>query len=336
MRTKKKNVFNSILINARSILLKLLSLEKTLDELAADICIITETWLKNDHLDNQTLIDFQARSRYQLIRRDRTRGRGGGVGIVFNTDEIQLSRAKIPPNKHEILAAIGRRAGQRRKIVIIAVYIPPGYTADRTRSLCTSVNDTIQAMKKKYTNPYILIGGDFNRRDARATTSDHRDLRIIDTGPTRLNAVLDIQMSNMNELLIDQGTAPPIVSDQGIATDHLTVFASFRMARVPAYEIQNYTYHHINKEGDIAFGEWLRSQSWTTITEEEDASAQVDALHQLLQAGMDHAYEVKTRKKKSSEPPWMAEWLRDMIEDRRCLYRNETRKFQLAFIEEKN
>ena len=85
MKTKEKNVFNSILINARSVLPKLCSLHETLNELAADVCIITETWLEEKDSDNQELIDFQERTGYKLIRRDRFAGRGGRVGTVSYT-----------------------------------------------------------------------------------------------------------------------------------------------------------------------------------------------------------------------------------------------------------
>ena len=142
MKIKEKNVFNSILINARSVLPKLCSLNETLNELAADVCIITETWLKEKDSDNQELIDFQERTGYKLIRRDRFPGRGGGVGILYNTSSIEMVKIKIPFNKHEIVAAIGRRAGQRKKIVVIGAYLPPNYCSARNKSFYVTMNNT--------------------------------------------------------------------------------------------------------------------------------------------------------------------------------------------------
>ena len=43
----KKNVFTIALINARSIKPKLDSFKLTLNELGADVCLLTETWLKD-------------------------------------------------------------------------------------------------------------------------------------------------------------------------------------------------------------------------------------------------------------------------------------------------
>ena len=66
-----------------------------------------------------------------FIRRDRADGRrGGGVAICFKNSLIDMSRIKLPPTKHEIVGAIGRRVGQRRKFAVLAVYLPPAMRAD--------------------------------------------------------------------------------------------------------------------------------------------------------------------------------------------------------------
>ena len=66
MKTKEKNIFTSILINTRSVLPKLQSLHDTLNELAADVCVVTEKWLKEQDCDNQQLIDFQEKQAINL------------------------------------------------------------------------------------------------------------------------------------------------------------------------------------------------------------------------------------------------------------------------------
>ena len=46
-----------------------------------------------------------------------------------------------------------------------------------------------------------------------------------------------------------------------------------------------------------------------------------EELHNLFHEGMAQSYQWKTRKKKTSEPCWMTDWLRNMIEDRRRMFR---------------
>ena len=43
----------------------------------------------------------------------------------------------------------------------------------------------------------------------------------------------------------------------------------------------------------------------------------VEILQSGFAAGLDLAFERKTRVKKESEPPWMTDWMRELIEDRR-------------------
>ena len=184
------------------------------------------------------------------------------------------------------------------------------------------MNDALMTIKNKYSNPYIFVGGDFNRRNFREATREYPEIRAIHTGPTRGPLTLDIIASNTNDHLIDAGTTDPIYNENNVPTDHLSVYCRHRMPRVPSYEIQQYSYFHLDEAGDLKFGRWLEAQTWDAVYKEEDVSNKTAALHDLFNQGMRHSYEWKTRKKKSSEPCWMPQWLRDMIEDRRKMFQN--------------
>lgn len=222
----KKNIFVVALINARSLKDKLNSLQDNLTEMGADLCLLTETWFKECSQINMILEDFTNRTDFGFIRRDRTGlKRGGGVAICYDKNKISFVRSKLPPSKHEVLAAVGRRTGQRRKIVCIVVYVPPWYNADQNRSLYSYINDVILAIKNKYESPYILIGGDFNKRSVSEATRDFPEIKQIVTGATRGDNVLDIMTCNFSGSLVDCGTSNPIEDQFGIGSDHLTVYA---------------------------------------------------------------------------------------------------------------
>lgn len=85
--------------------------------------------------------------------------RGGGVAVCYKSGMISFSKAKIPPSKHEVYAAVGRRTGQRRKVVVLVAYIPPYYNADQNKSFYNYVNDAPLALKAKYDDPYFFVGG---------------------------------------------------------------------------------------------------------------------------------------------------------------------------------
>ena len=66
----KKNIFTFALLNARSLKNKIDSLEKTMNELGTDICVITETWFKPEDQSIKTLLeDFKHRTGYDFLRR---------------------------------------------------------------------------------------------------------------------------------------------------------------------------------------------------------------------------------------------------------------------------
>ena len=119
-----------------------------------------------------------------------------------------MSRARLPDSKFEVVAATGRRKGQRRKILIIAVYIPPWYAAERSRKCLRYVNDCLLLLTTRYDDPYIFIGGDYNRRDARMAAADFPHIKIVNTPPTRGNACLDLISTNVPDLIVDKGVTP--------------------------------------------------------------------------------------------------------------------------------
>ena len=323
----RRDVFTIALINARSLKPKLDSLKITLNELCADVCLITETWFQNTPVINSAVQDFTQKTDYEILRHDRKTGRrGGGVAVCFNRHKINFTKAKIPPTKHEVYAAVGRRTGQRRKVVVLVVYVPPYYNADQNRSLMSYTNDALLAIKAKYDDPAILMGGDFNRRDFRLATSEHQDMKQVSLGATRGTAALDIIATNINESIIDNGTTEAIWNECGTRTDHLTAYASFRMPRVPTYKIEKYSYRHLSEEAHLKFGKWLETIDWQPVLGTDSANEATAALHSIFEQGLETAYEYKTRKKKTSEPEWMTDWLRQDIEDRRKVFKTDQKR----------
>ena len=272
--------------------------------------------------------DFESSSNYCFIRRDRADSRrGGGVAICFDHTKVQFSQARTPDTGHEIVAAIGRRRGQRRKILVIGVYLPPSYDADRSNECLACVNDIVQLLTARYNDPYVVVAGDFNKRNFRKATRDFPLIKPIVTPPTRGHNVLDIIATNFGDLVVDSGVCAPIRTDQeGIESDHLVVHAKVRMPRVPQYEVESYQYHRFDEQGRKKFGEWLRKADWESIYRHNTPTEKVRELHNVFSKATNECFELKTRKKKTSEPPWMTDAIRDAIRRRRAIYRREKRQ----------
>ena len=59
------------------------------------------------------------------------------------------------------------------------------------------LSDVLVRISGKYVSPYILIGGDMNRREITKATKDFPSIKKIITEPTRGKNVLDVSASNL-------------------------------------------------------------------------------------------------------------------------------------------
>ena len=136
---------------------------ETMQELDCEIAVATETWFRTGQELEKKLLDYEYQSGYAVIKRCRSTGRGGGVAIVYKKGDLKMDEVKTN-KKYEIVAAIARRTGQRRKIATIAVYIPPNYNSDQNAQCLEYINGLVASIKQKYNAPYVIIAGDFNHR----------------------------------------------------------------------------------------------------------------------------------------------------------------------------
>ena len=123
--------------NARSLAPKIDSLLDCFSELEADLAVITETWLRDGPELERDLQDLDDGAGVLSLTKNRepnpsTGTSHGGVAIMYKK---RLGRFKeIPvanPDKFEVLPAVGTIMGSSRKMVVVAAYIPPNYTASR-------------------------------------------------------------------------------------------------------------------------------------------------------------------------------------------------------------
>ena len=189
----------------RSLVPKLDSLSELHSELECDISIITETWAKDNDKINEVFNDHEDKTGYVFIRKDRVGDqRGGGVAISYKKDLITMTRARLPRSNFEIVAAVGRRTGQRRKVVVLALYIPPWFSAERNRKILRYINDCVILLCNRYDNLYLIVGGDYNGRSHIDSVKDSPMLKPVVTPPTRGSRTLDIILTNAQSDIVDQ------------------------------------------------------------------------------------------------------------------------------------
>ena len=79
------------------------------------------------------------------------------MAIFYDKSKIAFFIARLPHSKHEVMASIGRRTGQRRKCLII------GHTfhhAAQNISFYNYINDCVTTLLNKYDDPYVILAAD--------------------------------------------------------------------------------------------------------------------------------------------------------------------------------
>ena len=64
-------------------------------------------------------------------------------------------------------------------MLVVGVYVPPNYDSSTANDCLQYVNDTLIHLTRKYTDPHIMLGGDFNKKDAAKATTDLPAVKII-------------------------------------------------------------------------------------------------------------------------------------------------------------
>ena len=130
--------------------------------------------------------------------------------------------------------------------------MPPGDVAARGNNCLDFITDLVIQYKRKYSNPYVVVGGDFNQWKIDEALADFVDLSEAPVGPTRQGRSIDRLF--MIIPVSAAGTVPPLESDDSSKkSDHLIAFAEAQLERKEAYKWVTYSYRYYNKESEKLF-----------------------------------------------------------------------------------
>ena len=120
------------------------------------VIALTETWLNSNHSDDQIFLDD-----YNIFRRDRTTGRGGGVLTYIHHDIPCVRRADLEPAQTEMLC-IEIKYGQSI-VIFCTCYRPPGQNVEQVNEFFNELQQCIDSFLRLRPDCIILVG-DFNDR----------------------------------------------------------------------------------------------------------------------------------------------------------------------------
>ena len=164
--------------------------------MTADLSILTETWLTDGQTLDEDLDDLREGAGLDVMVNNRDPGaRGvshGGVAIAYRMATCSFKRIELDnPDRFEVIAALGTLPGHTRKVLVLGCYIPPGYNASRGNGCLDFIENLIIGFKRKYTNPYIVVAGDFNQWKINDVMVNFPDITEADVGPTRGDRSID-------------------------------------------------------------------------------------------------------------------------------------------------
>ena len=274
---KPHSKLSLMLLNARSLVNKLIDFQASIYSKSVDIIIVSETWLTSAILNHEILP-----SCYSVYRRDREDRRGGGVLIAIKSDIYSVRRTDLETNCELVVVEVNPSKGN--KFLVCGFYRPPS----TKREYLLELQNFLAKFNAERDPTPLYLCGDFNFPDINwdfqvAPGADNLSNMFCDIindslltqmnhAPTRITDntrnILDLVFTNHPERICGLMTF-----DCQLASDHLGVQFDIKTLtkreRVPRYV---YDFKKADFEGlrrsisvtqlDIGYDENDIDQSW--------------------------------------------------------------------------
>jgi hypothetical protein len=211
---------NCALVNCRSIKNKELSLVDLINDRQISIIALTETWLKNDPITDNCILNDASPPGYHFINSPRTGRRGGGIALIFmKTFNVVV----LPPPLHvthfEYLAT--RITFSSRTVIFVIIYRSPSSSLIQFFEQLTDFFSHYVAQYDEivFVGDFNLrINSDLNVRNQFFDLLDSLNLIQLVTMPThQLGGILDLVITRASSKVISKVTL-----SYGLA-DHFSV-----------------------------------------------------------------------------------------------------------------
>ena len=321
-RIKIQNIFNYALTNARSLLPKIDSLVNYFEEYNLSACLISETWMRQDRDTDGILEEVENGAHISMIRRDRGR-RGGGVAIAFDVRKMKLTKYRVNTRGFELVCATGKINNESRKLAVIAVYLPPKQTKNKTKEFCEVISDIIGKLKIELKDPYIILAGDINKKNIKPAFEEYTDIKQGPSLATRGGTALDLVFTNLGDPTKVR-SRPPLNADSGPKSDHNVLVLHHRLSHRHNFRKITIKHRRITEEGVKNFNRNVTLVDWRGI-EGDNPSETVNRVNSVLLKIMDKHLQWRSFVIKSTDKKWMTPKIRRLIKIRKRVFKNEGR-----------
>ena len=205
---KNESNFKCIIANARSLNPKIQSLYDNVHELDLSLAIVSETGLQDCKETDRLVVSMREGEGLDAVLKNRSKLRsggsvkGGGVAIIYNRDRIHMKPYKLKKTNHEIVAALGKIKNVKRRLLVFSIYLTPNARKQSAASFFRYLSDSIHTAKLHLKDPYILIGGDFNRHSVNDFLVQFQDIEEVYSDWTRYGVALDRCFTNLSQICL--------------------------------------------------------------------------------------------------------------------------------------
>ena len=302
--------------NARSISAKIPSVVEYFEESDLTFMTVTETWLTKSREDKEKLDELKESNSINFISKHRPT-RGGGVSIIFDSRRITLSPLPLEQcSGFEVVAAIGKLGNKGRKICIICIYIPPKMKVEQFGQLSEILRDNIEVIKEKH-DPVFVISGDMNKRKLFEELAIFPSLRLLETGATRGNAVLDQVITDLDTVV---RIRPPLTDINGMSSDHAVMLCTGSFPNNHHFTTREFQVRKTMKDSQEKFGRLVLATNWECVRK-DSSSLSAQAFYDVIRAYYDHCYPMVTIKKRSTDLPWVNKKYKKLSRRKKRLFR---------------
>ena len=311
--TQYRNCFTIGHINARSLNKNILELKAVIEKTHFDAIAISETWLTRNTPKDRFHING-----FNIVRKDRTNKRGGGI-CLFIRDHYTYKKINVPhlpemPETMWIEITVGHS-----KIAIGILYKPPKIPYNTF----VQTYDSLLYIYSKYENAILV--GDFNVNmlephsyDAKALTDyiiDPFGLTQLIKTPTRITekskTLIDLMLVNNNKNVLFSGAcdAPGI-------SDHFFTYMAYSIKKVKVKpktirkrDFRNFDFEGFKKAAEVAHFE--------NIFIVDNIDDKVTILENTISDILDKFAPYRTFKVgKSTSTPWITEAIKAKMDAR--------------------
>ena len=177
--------------------------------------------------------------------------------------------------------------------------------------------EEIAAIKIKYKDPIIILGGDFNRKDVVSAMRDAENLAAISTTPTRAGSILDIVYVNTPESVTESGVAPPLASGGGVDSDHRCVYGEMFFPPERNFTWVVKVVRKRSRKADEAF--------WKEVEEAVGVDKKAEALERAIEVLTERHFPLVRTRRRSNEPPWITNRIRRLFKKKCRIYKKDGR-----------